>query len=744
MSNSENARACERKAVYNLEDYSSQSLNNWKNVKIKIILHTDIIYINTFMSELKGFYLSDIRNLLFKELNISDTDEYRLYNDLFNFDYKFNQTLVKEKILNHPDYQSKLEAKEINDYFHSNFIHNESNKAIMDFTFNKLSKENATHKSFTNPKIQFFVNVLEKLKSDGSDEYLYEINCVSMKFKSYKITYNHTHDSTYSLSNIKNYSFDEKFGLLYSFNFKSKFLFGGKNTSNNILRYRISFIKSDYIGFKNNLLLYSYETTHFKRYKLPNNKIIISLSKEKDIFFLKEKVKGGFYFLNLRQKYVYVNNKNVEKRKKIKIMKNWRLQDVNLKLYYDNSQNPNGLTSNSLFYSVNEYIKSILSGLSPECAYFKYQCTGNSAVLERTYGNSLDNINRIPDRDNYFLIEYYDALKSKKSKSVMEKRSVLKSKNIKDFVKNAFGFKLYKNIYNFCYQYSPLNSVLSRYHFICNHVKEEGLHNINQFLGEKHIKNYLQTNYIPNDYQFYFFLFSNYKTLDDKKLSDEEYDTMINIERFNIRINKRLSAKQIVNLHNEISEVDSFKLKQIFVGYHFIIFFDKLKRKLSSFPEINNLEIIEDGKRLQIESKMQKHCVNTYDARINNGECCILSFLYENKRYTMQISSKMYHKDFTNSSKSKFTFYNSQIRGKANSSFENRELLSKIEKVIDSISVIRSKDKLLEMQTEYFGKIKDFYKKLTPVQVNLVKVKFHSNELTYKCVTYNEAKQITG
>jgi hypothetical protein len=50
-----------------------------------------------------------------------------------------------------------------------------------------------------------------------------------------------------------------------------------------------------------------------------------------------------------------------------------------------------------------------------------------------------------------------------------------------------------------------------------------------------------------------------------------------------------------------------------------------------------NVELISDKNRLMQESYEQDHCVATYASKINRGECCILSLIQEDKRWTVEI-----------------------------------------------------------------------------------------------------------
>lgn len=60
-----------------------------------------------------------------------------------------------------------------------------------------------------------------------------------------------------------------------------------------------------------------------------------------------------------------------------------------------------------------------------------------------------------------------------------------------------------------------------------------------------------------------------------------------------------------------------------------------------------NYELIECGKRLLQETLLQSHCVNSYNTKINNFKCFILSIIYDELRFTAEISIDYTTDDFT-------------------------------------------------------------------------------------------------
>lgn len=57
-------------------------------------------------------------------------------------------------------------------------------------------------------------------------------------------------------------------------------------------------------------------------------------------------------------------------------------------------------------------------------------------------------------------------------------------------------------------------------------------------------------------------------------------------------------------------------------------------------------ELIQDKARLLAESIDQDHCVATYANQINSGSCAIFSFKWEDKVYTLQVSSQYFNVQF--------------------------------------------------------------------------------------------------
>jgi hypothetical protein len=91
-----------------------------------------------------------------------------------------------------------------------------------------------------------------------------------------------------------------------------------------------------------------------------------------------------------------------------------------------------------------------------------------------------------------------------------------------------------------------------------------------------------------------------------------------------------LNEANIKEQHDKmlLENLDKMKAKSIHVDDKFLI----LEKYLP-----NDFKIIKTGKELLFESLTQKHCVNSYSSNINQGQCCILTTEYDEKRYTAEI-----------------------------------------------------------------------------------------------------------
>lgn len=100
---------------------------------------------------------------------------------------------------------------------------------------------------------------------------------------------------------------------------------------------------------------------------------------------------------------------------------------------------------------------------------------------------------------------------------------------------------------------------------------------------------------------------------------------------------------------------------------------DIYKQIMNEFP-IPEAELIDHKDRLLQEGIEQDHCVVTYADSINKGNCAIISMMYNDKRYTMEVK-------YTNKSK----FIVSQIQSKQNQG-RPKELADIMTSYLDNIN----------------------------------------------------------
>lgn len=95
---------------------------------------------------------------------------------------------------------------------------------------------------------------------------------------------------------------------------------------------------------------------------------------------------------------------------------------------------------------------------------------------------------------------------------------------------------------------------------------------------------------------------------------------------------KLLPETQTINEHNARQREQNQEARKV----KFKIKRDtKFKKLIESMPK--NYELIKTPKRLANEGIMQKHCVASYDHKINSDRCMIYSVVYENVRHTIEI-----------------------------------------------------------------------------------------------------------
>jgi hypothetical protein len=155
------------------------------------------------------------------------------------------------------------------------------------------------------------------------------------------------------------------------------------------------------------------------------------------------------------------------------------------------------------------------------------------------------------------------------------------------------------------------------------------------------------------------------------------------------KINFSLNENNIKEQHDKmlLENLDKMKAKSIHVDDKFLI----LEKYLP-----NDFKIIKTGKELLFESLTQKHCVNSYASNINQGQCCILTTEYDEKRYTAEIHfGTSWLSPIT-----EHTYRVNQFKGYANSSVPS-ELMSKLQDVIDEVNKKEIKNKKEALNTSF-------------------------------------------
>lgn len=117
--------------------------------------------------------------------------------------------------------------------------------------------------------------------------------------------------------------------------------------------------------------------------------------------------------------------------------------------------------------------------------------------------------------------------------------------------------------------------------------------------------------------------------IDNTTIIEDFIDMYIQLKiKIPLKIN---SYSKIVKLHNLaikkiLAKKKNGKLLKIHEKYNFLI--ENLDKKY---------EVINSYNRLKLESTIQHHCVVSYESWVNNGDCIIVSFIENDKRYTIEI-----------------------------------------------------------------------------------------------------------
>ena len=180
----------------------------------------------------------------------------------------------------------------------------------------------------------------------------------------------------------------------------------------------------------------------------------------------------------------------------------------------------------------------------------------------------------------------------------------------------------------------------------------------------------------------------NYHSFNILKIKNSEYSTyfddLIKIaNETDNKFNFSLNENNIKEQHDKmlLENLDKMKAKAIHVDDKYLV----LEKYLP-----NDFKIIKDGKELLFEGLTQKHCVNTYSSNINQGQCCILTTEYNEKRYTAEIifGTNWLASDMV----SKYRL--NQFKGYANLSVP-KELQDKLQEVINEVNKKELKIKTL-------------------------------------------------
>lgn len=154
-------------------------------------------------------------------------------------------------------------------------------------------------------------------------------------------------------------------------------------------------------------------------------------------------------------------------------------------------------------------------------------------------------------------------------------------------------------------------------------------------------------------------------------------ETLEDVEKYSRKLERKMQAKRI-------KETPETPLK---IAKKFRNFYSNYLKK-----ELNNVEMIEDEKRLLMEGVWQKNCAYDYLEKIDYGKCALFSFKENNIRYTFEIAAGKIQKLFL-----------SQCRKSCNKTDEETEKLSeRINVAVDKYN--RDIDKKLENKRKNFMK----------------------------------------
>jgi hypothetical protein len=124
---------------------------------------------------------------------------------------------------------------------------------------------------------------------------------------------------------------------------------------------------------------------------------------------------------------------------------------------------------------------------------------------------------------------------------------------------------------------------------------------------------------------------------EDGNLSSHPYllsDTLRIAELLNKRINLSWSKKRLKGMHDNWAEQLT---EVVFVNDNCNL---KISKVFQEFADLYGYELLTDTKCLAMEGKRQKHCVASYDSKVNHGDCAISTILYDDKRWTLELGKQ--------------------------------------------------------------------------------------------------------
>lgn len=212
------------------------------------------------------------------------------------------------------------------------------------------------------------------------------------------------------------------------------------------------------------------------------------------------------------------------------------------------------------------------------------------------------------------------------------------------------------------------------------------IHKITNFIKENRV--ILKKIFKPGDPGSYKVILYFYFLVKDNRLEKDLFFDYINmLEEEGLKINLNISSYNTIRKnHDRLSEEilkkanSSTKLK-----------IDKVFPVIESSKNIN-FELIKSVARLNTESVILHHCVHSYKDRVSRGQSAIYSIVYNNSRYTLELS--------VDEVGEKKIVYANQLRGLYNS-LAPIEIKEELIEVLDNNGV-EFNDKIVSFQKNEF------------------------------------------